>query len=178
MYLFICMLVYCYSILYNSIYIRFHVIKFLYGHLHRIHSQPQQPPSDPVALRQTQRKTHRTQKPLANLSKNPCIHRRCHRHPFERRPHRQLPRPGIHRPTARCRTGHVARLSSLWLRSSDCRAFCIETGSASSATWRWLPSSPASSRSASKLATARALSPATADSSLGTLLKLDTVHGK
>ena len=30
---------------------------------------------------------------------------------------------------------------------------------------------------ASKLATARALSPATADSSLGTLLKLDTVHG-
>ena len=75
----------------------------------------------------------------------------------------------------------MSRLSSLWLRRSDCHAFCTETGSrqrdlALAAIIARIIS-PASSRPASKLATARALSPETADSSLGTLLKLDTVHG-
>ena len=46
--------------------------------------------------------------------------------------------------TARCRTD-MSRLSSLWLRRSDCRAFCTEPVRVS-ATWHWPPSSPASSR--------------------------------
>ena len=94
-----------------------------------IESIPNRNSRPAILLRYAKRNGKRIErKTLANLSKNPCIHRRCHPYPFERRCHRQLPRPRHSPYTARCRTD-MSRLWSLWLRKIGLPRILHRTGS-------------------------------------------------